>query len=84
MLQGNELRYGGAEGELRQRGAKVKGCQMRQKLTCFKVMCLGTGMPKVSLGKGVPKMNECQKRHKACMLQGNMPRHGSAEGELRH
>ncbi|KAL6273769.1 hypothetical protein ACE6H2_024461 [Prunus campanulata] len=42
------------------------------KLVCYKAMCLGTGVPKV---KG------CHRRHKACMLQGNVLRHGGAEGE---
>ncbi|PQM42411.1 hypothetical protein Pyn_13873 [Prunus yedoensis var. nudiflora] len=47
-------------------------------------MCLGTGVPNVSLGKGVLKVKECQRRHKAFMLQGNVLKHGGTEGELRH
>ncbi|KAL6271366.1 hypothetical protein ACE6H2_028277 [Prunus campanulata] len=60
----------------------ITGAKGDTKLACCKAICLGTGVPKVKgLGTGVPKAKGSRRRHKACMLQGNVLRHGGAEGK---
>ncbi|PQQ15281.1 hypothetical protein Pyn_12680 [Prunus yedoensis var. nudiflora] len=70
MSQGNVLRHGGAEGNWVVKGTKLAYC---------KGMCLGTGVPKSNELSKAQSLHV--KRHKACMSQGNVPRHGGAEGK---
>ncbi|CAB4286718.1 unnamed protein product [Prunus armeniaca] len=49
-----------------------EGAKGDTKLACRKAMCLGMW---------VPKVKECRRRHRACMLQGNVVRHGGTEGK---
>ncbi|CAL2276918.1 unnamed protein product [Prunus armeniaca] len=68
-------------------GPRHEGTESDTKLACCKAMWLGTEMPKATQSLHVARQcgraRRCRKQHKACVSQGNVTKHDSAEGDTR-
>ncbi|VVA34672.1 Hypothetical predicted protein [Prunus dulcis] len=80
-LQGDVLNHGGAKGkeDAEGDGPRHEGAHDDTKLACLQGNVLRHGVRKA---KRMPKARRCRRRHKVCMLQGNVLGHEECRRQM--